>query len=99
MGLVMGDHSKSSINSMFNTGTVVGISSNIFGSGFPPKAVPSFAWGGAEGMSVFSLEKALDVARKVMGRRKLELSTVEEGALRHVFEQTRTERTAAGLSG
>ena len=92
MGLVMGDHSKSSINSMFNTGTVVGVSSNIFGSGFPPKAVPSFAWGGAEGLKTYELERALDVARRVMGRRKVVLSAAEEKVLRVVFDLTKKER-------
>jgi len=92
MGLVMGDHSKSSINSMFNTGTVVGVSSNVFGSGFPPKYVPSFAWGGAEGMKTYDPEKALDVARRVMGRRKMLLSAAEEKLLRTVFEMTKKER-------
>ena len=75
MGLIMGDHSKSSINTMFNTGTVVGVSSNIFGSGFPPKFVASFAWGGTNGMETYEFERALGVARRVMGRRKLELTS------------------------
>ena len=96
MGLVMGDHSKSSINSMFNTGTVVGVSSNVFGSGFPPKSIPSFAWGGAEGLSTYDLERALEVARRVMGRRKIALSEVEESALRGVFAQTVKERDGVG---
>jgi len=99
MGLVMGDHSKSSINTMFNTGTVVGVSSNVYGSGFPPKAVPSFAWGGGGELTTYEIGKAIDVARRVMGRRKMELSPVEEAVLRHVFEQTKNERGAAGLSG
>jgi hypothetical protein len=99
MGLVMGDHSKSSINCMFNTGTVVGVSSNVFGSGFPPKSVPSFAWGGAEEMTTYAVDKALEVARRVMGRRKVELSRVEEAMLRDVFEQTRKERGTAGFAG
>jgi UDP-N-acetylglucosamine diphosphorylase/glucosamine-1-phosphate N-acetyltransferase len=94
MGLVMGDHSKSSINSMFNTGTVVGVSSNVFGSGFPPKSVPSFAWGGSEGMTTYEIERALDVARRVMGRRKVELTKAEEAVLRSVFEQTKNARSA-----
>jgi UDP-N-acetylglucosamine diphosphorylase/glucosamine-1-phosphate N-acetyltransferase len=97
MGLVMGDHSKSSINSMFNTGTVVGVSSNIFGSGFPPKSVPSFAWGGGEGMETYDLERALEVAKRVMGRRKMNLSTAEEQVLRRVFELTKKERGSAGM--
>jgi len=99
MGLVMGDHSKSSINSMFNTGTVVGVSSNVFGSGFPPKAVPSFAWGGAEGVKTYDLEKALQVARRVMGRRKMALSAAGEKVLRSVFDQTKKERGSAGVAG
>jgi UDP-N-acetylglucosamine diphosphorylase/glucosamine-1-phosphate N-acetyltransferase len=99
MGLVMGDHSKSSINSMFNTGTVVGVSSNVFGSGFPPKSVPSFAWGGAEGIKTYDLERALDVARRVMGRRKIVLSAAGENVLRTVFDLTKKERGAGGVGG
>jgi hypothetical protein len=99
MGLVMGDHSKSAINSMFNTGTVVGVSSNMFGSGFPPKSVPSFAWGGGEGLKTYELERALEVARRVMGRRKMVLSPVEENVLRAVFDLTRKERSPAGTAG
>jgi UDP-N-acetylglucosamine diphosphorylase/glucosamine-1-phosphate N-acetyltransferase len=99
MGLVMGDHSKSSINSMFNTGTVVGVSSNVFGTGFPPKSVPSFAWGGAEGLKTYDLERALDVARRVMGRRKLVLSLAEEKVLRAVFDLTGKERGSALSAG
>ncbi|MEW6511990.1 MAG: GlmU family protein [Bacteroidota bacterium] len=99
MGLVMGDHSKSSINSMFNTGTVVGVSSNVFGSGFPPKSIPSFAWGGADGLVTYDLERALAVARTVMGRRKIALSTAEERVLRTVFEQTVTERQRGSATG
>jgi len=99
MGLVMGDHSKSSINSMFNTGTVVGVSSNVFGSGFPPKSVPSFAWGGAEEIKTYDLERALDVARRVMGRRKIVLSAAGENVLRTVFDLTKKERGQAGVAG
>ena len=98
MGLIMGDHSKSSINTMFNTGTVVGVSSNIFGSGFPQKSVPSFAWGGANGTETYNLERALGVARRVMGRRKIELSTSEESVLRSVFELTKKDRKAGETS-
>jgi hypothetical protein len=78
---------------------VVGVSSNVFGSGFPPKSVPSFAWGGAEGLTTYAIDKALDVARRVKGRRKLELSVVEEAMLRHVFDQTRKERAAGAFPG
>jgi UDP-N-acetylglucosamine diphosphorylase / glucose-1-phosphate thymidylyltransferase / UDP-N-acetylgalactosamine diphosphorylase / glucosamine-1-phosphate N-acetyltransferase / galactosamine-1-phosphate N-acetyltransferase len=96
-GLFMGDHSKSAINTMFNTGTVVGFSSNVFGAGFPPKSIPSFAWGGAEEMSVYDLERALDVARRVMARRNTVMSGVEEQVFRKVFELTQEERRNAGM--
>ncbi len=69
-GLIMGDHSKCGINTMFNTGTVVGVSANIFGSGFPRAFIPSFSWGGAHGFSTFSLPKAFEVAEQVMARRQ-----------------------------
>jgi UDP-N-acetylglucosamine diphosphorylase/glucosamine-1-phosphate N-acetyltransferase len=92
VGLTMGDHSKSGINTMFNTGTVVGVSSNVFGAGFPPKYLPSFAWGGAEGVETYDVEKALEVAKRVMGRRKVQLSEVEEKVLREVFAMTAWER-------
>jgi hypothetical protein len=95
VGLTMGDHSKSGINTMFNTGTVVGVSSNVFGAGFPPKYIPSFAWGGAEGVETYDVEKALEVAKRVMGRRKIQLSEVEEKVLREVFTMTAWERRPA----
>lgn len=93
-GLIMGDHSKSGINTMFNTGTVVGVASNVFGSGFPPKHIPSFSWGGAEGMAVHAVEKALETARRAMERRHLPLTALDEAALRHVFV---TEGTRQGV--
>jgi UDP-N-acetylglucosamine diphosphorylase / glucose-1-phosphate thymidylyltransferase / UDP-N-acetylgalactosamine diphosphorylase / glucosamine-1-phosphate N-acetyltransferase / galactosamine-1-phosphate N-acetyltransferase len=96
-GLFMGDHSKSAINTMFNTGTVVGVSSNVFGAGFPPKSIPSFAWGGADEMSVYDLDRSLDVARRVMGRRNTVMSEVEENLFRNVFDLTREERRRAGM--
>jgi len=99
VGLTMGDHSKSGINTMFNTGTVVGVSSNVFGAGFPPKYIPSFSWGGAEGVETYDIEKALEVARRVMGRRKIQLSEVEENVLRHVLSLTARERGPAKSSG
>lgn len=87
-GLIMGDHSKCAINTMFNTGTVVGVSANIFGGGFPRNFVPSFSWGGAAGMQEYQLKKALDVARIVKGRRNLELESNEEAIMAAVFELT-----------
>ena len=72
LGLMIGDHSKSSINTMFNTGTVVGFSSNIFGIGFPEKYVPSFTWGGDKSSTVYDLNKAMETAKIVMNRRKID---------------------------
>ncbi|WP_187263129.1 GlmU family protein [Pontibacter beigongshangensis] len=91
-GLIMGDHSKSSINTMFNTGTVVGVSANIFGAGFPPNFVPSFSWGGAAGLDTYRLDKALEVAEKVMQRRNVALDETERAILTEVFEQTKQYR-------
>ncbi len=92
VGLTMGDHSKSGINTMFNTGTVVGVSSNVFGAGFPPKFIPSFSWGGADGLETYDIEKGIDVARRVMARRKVEMTEADEKLLNKVFELTREER-------
>jgi hypothetical protein len=92
VGLTMGDHSKSGINTMFNTGTVVGVSSNIFGGDFPPKLVPSFSWGGADRLETYAIEKALEVAKRVMARRKVVTTEADEKLLRHVFEMTAKER-------
>ncbi len=87
-GLIMGDHSKCSINTMFNTGTVVGVSANIFGNGFPPKFVPSFAWGGSEGFITYRLEDALEVAQRVYERRKMDFNLIEKDLFRNLFENT-----------
>lgn len=84
-GLMMGDHSKCGINTMFNTGTVVGVSANIFGAGYQPKFIPSFSWGGAEGSSVYRLDKALEVARNVMQRRGKTLTEQDMAVLKHIF--------------
>jgi UDP-N-acetylglucosamine diphosphorylase/glucosamine-1-phosphate N-acetyltransferase len=92
VGLFMGDHSKTGINTMFNTGTVVGVMSNVFGAGYPPKYIPSFAWGGAEGLVEHQIERALETARRVMARRKKELFPEEEQVLREVFKRTAHER-------
>lgn len=87
-GLIMGDHSKCGINTMFNTGTVVGVSANIFGAGYPRNFIPSFSWGGAAGLSTYQFAKAMEVAEVVMGRRKLELEADEREILQEVFEMT-----------
>ncbi len=82
-GLLMGDHAKSGINTMFNTGTVVGVAANVFGGGFPPKRIHSFDWGGSA-TQTYDIERALAAARRVMERRGVILSKAEEEALRHV---------------
>lgn len=91
-GLIMGDHAKSGIDTMFNTGTVVGVSSNVFGTGFPPKYIPSFSWGGTEGLTTFNFDKAVDVAGKVMARRNVNLTDDEIEILKKVFDDTKVER-------
>jgi UDP-N-acetylglucosamine diphosphorylase/glucosamine-1-phosphate N-acetyltransferase len=85
-GLIMGDHTKCGINTMFNTGTVIGVSSNIFGSGFPRNFIPSFSWGGASGYKTFTVGKALETAEIVMRRRNLEMNEIEEAIIRKVYE-------------
>lgn len=87
-GLMMGDHSKCGINTMFNTGTVVGVSANIFGSGFPRNFIPSFSWGGSSGFITYKPEKVYEVAKVVMSRRNVELTDVDIKILNHVFEET-----------
>jgi len=91
-GLMMGDHSKCGINTMFNTGTVVGVAANIFGSGFPPTHIPSFAWGGADSMEIYQLEKMFETAERVYQRRGLELTAEEKNILTHVFDVTKSFR-------
>lgn len=92
-GLIMGDHSKCGINTMFNTGTVVGVSANIFGSGFPRNFVPSFSWGGASGFTTYKLAKAFETAKLVMEHRGIELDETEQVILEEVFKQTEEFRT------
>lgn len=91
-GLMMGDHSKCGINTMFNTGTVVGVSANIFGSGFPRNFVPSFSWGGHGGFTTFDTKKAFEVAKVVMARRQVEFTENDAKILEHVFEETKQFR-------
>lgn len=91
-GLMMGDHSKCGINTMFNTGTVVGVSANIFGSGFPRNFVPSFSWGGASGFTTYITKKAFETARLVMSRRNVDFDEREEAILEHVFDETKKWR-------
>ena len=91
-GLMMGDHSKCGINTMFNTGTVVGVSANIFGAGFPRNFVPSFSWGGASGFTTYITKKAFETARLVMSRRNIDFDEKEAAILEHVFEETKKWR-------
>lgn len=91
-GLIMGDHSKCSINTMFNTGTVVGVFVNLFGSGFPRNFIPDFSWGGARGYSVYEPDKAFETAARVMERRSIDLDKTEKDILKKVFEKTEKYR-------
>ncbi len=91
-GLMMGDHSKSGINTMFNTGTVVGVSANIYGGNFPRNFIPSFSWGGSAGFTTFLMDKVDEVARVVMKRRNVEYNEVERKILHHIFEITKKYR-------
>ena len=91
-GLMMGDHSKCGINTMFNTGTVVGVSANIFGAGFPRNFVPSFSWGGSSGTQTYLTKKSFEVAEIVMKRRNIEFTEDDKAILEHVFEETAAYR-------
>lgn len=88
-GLIMGDHSKCGINTMFNTGTVVGVSANIFGSGFPRNFIPSFSWGGAGGYMVYLPNKAIDTAKRMMERRNIGFTEDDRSIFEHIFETTK----------
>jgi len=83
---------------MFNTGTVVGVSCNIFGSDFPSKNLPSFTWGGKHDLQTYEIDKCLDTAKVVMARRKIEFTKSDETLLRKIFEITKEERMKIGLT-
>lgn len=85
-GLIMGDHSKCGINTMWNTGTVVGVSANVYGGGYPRNFIPSFSWGGAASMIEYRFDKACEVADIVMKRRKLSLTDAQKNVLKSVFD-------------
>ena len=91
-GLMMGDHSKCGINTMFNTGTVVGVSANVFGSGFPRNFIPSFSWGGHSGLTTYLPSKAFEVAKVVMQRRGEEFTEHDTAILTEVFELSEAYR-------
>ncbi len=98
VGLTMGDHSKCGINSMFNTGTVVSVACNVFGAGIPPKYIPAFSWGGAlDGLVIYKIGKAIEVAKRVMARRRIVLSDANERLFKKVFDMTAEERKVAGV--
>lgn len=91
-GLIMGDHSKCGINTMFNTGTVVGVSANIFGMGFPPKFIPSFSWGGVNGFASYRLSEAIATASRMYERRNRIFTSEEQKIFAHIFSLTKGER-------
>ncbi|MDP9048511.1 MAG: glucose-1-phosphate thymidylyltransferase, partial [Bacteroidota bacterium] len=92
-GLIMADHAKCAINTMFNTGTVVGVSANVFGAGFPRNFVPDFSWGGAQGYEVYSLKKMFETVQKVFERRDhRKFDENEQNILKKVFELTEEHR-------
>ncbi len=91
-GLIMGDHSKCGINTMFNTGTTVGVSANIFGAGFPRTIIHSFAWGGSGGFTTYQVKKACETANLVMQRRGLQLSAEGAAIMEHIFNITAENR-------
>jgi UDP-N-acetylglucosamine diphosphorylase/glucosamine-1-phosphate N-acetyltransferase len=91
-GLMMGDHSKCGINTMFNTGTVIGVSANIYGSGFPRNFIPSFSWGGASGFTDYKTNKVFEVAAVVMKRKNVVFDEKEKRILEHIFEETKQYR-------
>lgn len=91
-GLLMGDHSKCGINTMFNTGTIAGVSCNIYGGGFPEKFIPSYSWGGSDGMATYSFDRAMETANRMMGRRDKKLSEAEIAMYKHIFDVTSKQR-------
>lgn len=91
-GLIMGDHSKCGINTMFNTGTVVGVSANVYGAGYPRNFVPSFSWGGASGFTTYKLKKVFEVAERVMARRGKKLDEREQKILEFIFGESKVYR-------
>jgi len=97
LGLMIGDHSKSAINTMFNTSTVVGFSCNIFGSGFPDKYIPSFTWGAAESSLAYDIQKAIETAKIVFSRRKINFESEEEIMFKRIFELTKSDREKRGI--
>ncbi|WP_235296651.1 GlmU family protein [Portibacter marinus] len=92
-GLIMADHAKSGISIMFNTGTTVGVASNIFGTGYPRNFIPSFAWGGLKGYETYRLDKAFDTMERVMARRKMSLTDLDREIIESIFKQSSKYRS------
>ncbi|XOV92501.1 MAG: putative sugar nucleotidyl transferase [Bacteroidota bacterium] len=92
-GLIMGDHSKAGINTMFNTGTSAGVAANIFGGGFPRQIIPSFSWGGSRGFMTYDFNKAISTIQNVFGRRDIELSDEDIKIFEHIFKETSAVRS------
>jgi len=97
VGVTMGNHTKSGIGTNFNTGSVVGSFCNVFGGGLQPKHIPSFSWGGSDGLVTYQVDRAITLARTVMARRGVEFGAIEEGIMHAVFERTAQERKRAGV--
>ncbi len=95
-GLIMGDHAKSGINVMFNTGTVIGVASNIFGTGYPRNFIPSFAWGSAKGYETYRIKKAFETMELVMKRRSLVLTEEDRSIYQHIFDHSASFRSWEG---
>lgn len=98
VGLLMGDHAKASINTMFNTGTVVGVGANVFGAGFHPKFVPSFSWGGQDNFDTFRFDRFIELAQIMMQRRNQKLVNGEKELLYHIWQITQKYRSKNTLN-
>ncbi|MFA4922621.1 MAG: hypothetical protein WC557_00320, partial [Ignavibacteriaceae bacterium] len=96
LGVIIGDQSKTAINTMFNTGTVVGFACNIFGAGFPPKYLPSYSWGGSDAVTTYDIERSIETAKRVMARRNKVMDEAEEKLFRKIFDLTQKERRKRG---
>ncbi|MGE5498798.1 MAG: GlmU family protein [Syntrophothermus sp.] len=96
LGAIMGDHTKTAINTMFNTGTIVGYSCNIFGAGFPAKYLPSFSWGGSDAVTTYDLQRSIETARRAMQRRDYNMTEQDEKLFRKIFDLTTKERRKKG---
>jgi hypothetical protein len=92
VGLTMGDHSKTGINMMFDTGSVVGVGCNLYGADLPPKFIPSFSWGTKDNLTTYDIEKCLETARRMMSRRNVQMTSAYEFMMRSVFAMTEQER-------